>query len=186
MAKLSRAAWILHELGLATSIGGTMYGRSAMQPALRSVSEAQERDRVADLAWRRFNRMNLAAHGAMAATWFVGRQMLTGGEVSGRARSMVRAKDALVVASLATGIASALLGRALGRRVEQQRGPASESETDGGGRREVDGARGLHRAVSAVGNLNLLANAGILAVTTMLSMESAQSTRFAPTSRELP
>lgn len=189
MAILSTSAWAAHNLALATSIGGTLYGQAAMHPALRSVSDAQERDRVAEAAWRRFNWMNLAAHGAMAATWFAGRKMLTGAEVSSRARSMTRAKDVLVVASLLTGLGTVLVGRTLGRRVREGDGPAREASSEGGGafeERSESGSRRLERAVSLLGTLNLMANAGVAGVTTMLSMESAQSIRFAPVSRELP
>ena len=121
MAKLSSAAWIAHDVGLATALGGTLFGREALHPALREgIDDQLDRDRVADTAWRRFSWINLAAHGAMAATWFAGRTMLSGREVTRSARPLTVAKDALIVASLATGLASVVLGRILGKRVRNQ------------------------------------------------------------------
>ena len=38
MAKLSSAAWMVHDLGLATSLGGTLFGRVALQPALHQIA----------------------------------------------------------------------------------------------------------------------------------------------------
>src|SRR5689334_22996656 len=98
MAKLSSAAWIAHELGLATAIGGTLFGREALQPALREIDSDIQRYSVSDAAWRRFSWLNLAGHALVAGTWFYGRSMLSGREVSRKARGMVRAKDLFVVA----------------------------------------------------------------------------------------
>jgi uncharacterized membrane protein len=187
MPLLSSTAWVLHDLGLATSIGGTLFGRLAMHPALGAVSDPQERDRVAEIAWRRFSRMNLTAHGAMAVSWFIGRQLLSGEEVSEQGRALTRTKHALVAASVTTGVASAVLGRSLGRRIDSRRGPHNARETNGRlGAREAARARRLDRAVSIAGLLNLVANAGIAAVTTILAMQSGRSMRLAAASRELP
>src|SRR3569623_1408217 len=118
MAKLSSAAWIAHDVGLATAIGGTLFGREALHPALREgIDDQKDRDRVADAAWRRFSWVNLAGHAAMASTWFAGRALLTGREVDRLSRPLTLTKDALLVASLATGVASLVLGRLLGKLV---------------------------------------------------------------------
>ncbi len=177
MATLSSSAWIAHDLGLATAIGGTLFGRQAFQPSLR---ELDNRDRavVSDVAWRRFSWINLAAHGVMAATWAVGRTMLTGSEVSDRSRSLTRVKDMLVIGSLATGIASVLLGRKLGTRMRDS------AEMQSKGRNEA--GRGLQRVVGVLGITNLALNAGIGAVTTALAMEASHSLRFSVRSRRLP
>ncbi|HLU67363.1 MAG TPA: hypothetical protein VKZ63_13855 [Kofleriaceae bacterium] len=187
MPLLSSTAWILHDLGLATSIGGTLFGRAAMHPALDTVSDPQERDRVAEVAWRRFQAMNLAGHGAMALSWMVGRRMLSGEEVSRRGHRMTRTKDALVLASVATGVGTALLGRALARCIQRERGPQRVREANGRiSEREAQRARRLEQAVRVVGTLNVAANAGVAAVTTLLAMESGESLRFVRISRHLP
>lgn len=176
MAKLSSAAWIAHDVGLATALGGTLFGREALHPALREgIDDQQDRDRVADAAWRRFSWVNLAAHGAMAATWFAGRSMLTGREVNRRARPLTVAKDALITASLATGIASVIMGRLLGKRVRTQTTLAEREKVET-----------LRRAVGATGLVNLAANLGILGITTALSMQAAKSSKFSLVSRFLP
>lgn len=189
MPMLSSAAWILHDLGLAASIGGSLFGKTALHPSLQHVHSAAERDRVADAAWRRFNWINLAAHAAVAVSWLTGRQMLSGREVSPTARSLTRTKDALVAASVATGVTSAVLGRALGKRVAQRRGPAQVSETGPGpevGSEARTRTQALERAVDTVGTLNLIANVGTAAATSALAMEAAESLRFSRVSRQLP
>ena len=176
MAKLSSAAWIAHDVGLATAIGGTLFGREALHPALREgIDDQEDRDRVADLAWRKFSWVNLAAHGAMAATWFAGRALLSGREVNRLSRPLTVAKDALIVGSLATGIASIVLGRALGRRVRRDATLADRERTET-----------LRRAVGATGLVNLAANVGILGVTAALAMQGAKSPTFSLFSRRLP
>jgi uncharacterized membrane protein len=177
MAKLSSAAWIAHDVGLATAIGGTLFGREALHPALREgIDDQQERDRIADAAWRKFSWVNLVAHGAMAATWFAGRAMLSGREVTRVSRPLTVAKDALIGASLLTGVASVVIGRMLGRRVQRQQASLEEREK----------VETLRRAVGAVGLVNMAANIGILGVTTALSMQAAKSQKFGIVSRFLP
>ena len=176
MAKLSSAAWIAHDVGLATAIGGTLFGREALHPALREgIDDQNDRDRVADAAWRRFSWVNLAGHAAMASTWFAGRALLTGREVDRLSRPLTLTKDALIVASLTTGVASLVLGRILGKQVREA--PTMQ---------ERERVETLRRAVGAVGLVNLVANVGILGVTAALAMQAGKSQKFGFVSRLLP
>jgi hypothetical protein len=188
MAKLSSTAWLAHDLGLAASIGGTLFGRAALQPALHKIPRPEQRDLVSADAWQRFSWINLLAHAAFAAPWLIGRSMLSGREVSRRARRLTRAKDALVAASLATGVTSILLGRVLARRGIHGRG--AQAVTEGPrfalGEHEVKRTRRIRRTVGLLGLLNLAATMGIGALTSLLAMEGSKSTRFAARSRCLP
>jgi uncharacterized membrane protein len=176
MSHLSSAAWIAHDLGLATTIGGTLFGQRVLHPALHErLSDDRQRMLVADAAWRKFSWLNLAAHTAFAATWLVGRTLLSGREVSKTARTLTRIKDGLVIASLIAGISSVVLGRVLGKQV-RGRGDADQ---------DARIAR-LRKAVSALGKLDLLAVAGVGAITTALSMEASKSLPFSYVSRRLP
>ncbi len=177
MTTLSSTAWILHNLGLATSIGGNVFGQTALKPALRELPDQKQRDQVADAAWSRFSWLNLASHGLVAATWFIGRSRLSGREVSGTARNLTLVKDALVVGSVLTGVASMMVGKMLGERTARAaREGASNHEN-------VDD---LRKVVAVLGTTNLVVNAAIAATTTGLSMEAAQSGPFAVISRLLP
>lgn len=166
-----------------------MFGREALQPALREIPDRRERDQVADTAWRRFSWINLAGHAAVAATWFFGRSLLSGRSVSRTARRLTLAKDVLVVASLATGIASIVLGRVLGARVNPERcGELDVGISDVSALTEQDEQRTerLRGAVSALGMANLATNIGIAGVTTALAMEASRSLPFSILSRRLP
>jgi hypothetical protein len=194
MTTLSTAAWAAHDVGLATAIGGTLYGRAALQPALHEIDDLEQRDRVSSDAWQRFSWLNLAAHGLFAATWFVGRSMLSGREVSSSARTLVRIKDGLVIASLVTGIGSIVLGRILGKRARRGEGPAQARRDGASGRSGEAGSAAsdgrstmaIQRAVSGLGIANLLANVAAMSVTTSLAMEGNRSARFSARSRFLP
>ncbi len=113
-----------------------------------------------------------------AVTWFAGRRMLSGYEVSSRARKMTLMKDGLVIASLVTGIASTIIGRVLGkktREMESRRSPENEMAIER-----------LRKVVSAMGMVNLISTASVIGVTTTLAMEGNRSLPFSVISRRLP
>ncbi|HEU0030356.1 MAG TPA: hypothetical protein VFQ53_06985 [Kofleriaceae bacterium] len=181
MTTLSSAGWVVHDIGLATTIGGSLFGQLALEPSLDQVSRAAERDRVSEKAWNRFSWLKLAGHVAFAVPWFVGRKMLSGNEVSARARALTLTKDGLVIASLVTGVSSFVIGQILGRKVRRGQGPEQAKA-----RREAHESTALERAVSVLGALNTIASTGVLAVTSLLAMEGSESLRFSVRSRDLP
>ena len=182
MSTLTTGSWILHNLGIATSVGGTLFGQGAFAPALeKDIDDEQQRAQISDDAWSRYSWWNLAAHGVVAATWFTGRTMLTGREVSSKARTLTRVKDVLVIASLVSGVTSVILGKVLGAKAKRQ---ADRIKVDGDDEsRRIDG---LRKAVRVMGAANIATNAAMGAVTTTLSMEAAKSLPFAVVSRLLP
>jgi hypothetical protein len=163
MTALSTAACTAHGIGVATAVGGTLFGRAALQPALRELEDPENRDSVSSEAWRRFAWMNLAAHGISAATWFAGRPMLSG-RSSGSMRTLTRIKDGLMIASLATGIGSVVFGRML-----RNCGPEGNGENViSAANRVAERRRFMRRAVGGVGIANLIANIAILGITTVI------------------
>lgn len=176
MTTLSTAGWVVHDVGLATAIGGSLFGKTALEPALDEISNPRERDRVSVDAWRRFSWVKLGAHAAFAVPWFIGRSLRSGREISARAGALTRAKDIMMGVSLVTGIATHFLGLKLGKNVDRGRGPAR-------GEKE---SRVLERVVATLGSVNTLANLGILGTTAVLAMEGSKSVKFAGSSRKLP
>jgi hypothetical protein len=186
MPKLSTAAWIAHDLGLAASIGGALFGRIALDPSLKRISDPDERDEVNQDAWSRYGAVTLASHAAIAAPWVVGRVLRSGSEVSSTARSLTRVKDVLLGVSLASVAASAILGRVMGRRKKTTGVGPEEARAHGGPSEDGRGQVAIDRALDAVGLINLAANIGMAGVTAALAMEGSQSVRFALNSRKLP
>lgn len=189
MPKLSPSAWMVHDLGLATSIGGTLFGRVALQPALHQIDRAEERDLVSAAAWRRFSWLNLLGHAAFALPWLAGRGELGGKHTSRRARPLVVMKDLLVGISVATGVASVVLGRRLAERGIEGRGAQAMAERErlGDTHEDVTTTRAIKRTVGTLGIINMIATAGVGMLTTALAMESTKKPRrLAPRARWLP
>ncbi len=157
---LARAS---QDVALAALIGGNLFGRVALNPALADVGDKSERGRVLNRAWRRYGTVNSLSLLMLVGGWAAARL----GEaqrkrLSPAERRLARAKDAAVGAVAVTGLASAAGGigfarQAPGGAVPMQSGHDSAPETP-------DRAAGLKRAVNALGAVNLgceLALAGI-------------------------
>jgi len=184
MAIWSTSAWVLHDLGLAAGFGGALYGKLALRPAAGEASSRQERGRIINAAWRRYAPLNLLGHAAFSLTWATGRKMLSGRSLGRGTRRLVRAKDALVIGSVATGVASQILGWAVESDVEGMRlAPEPGGQPAPATLRET---RAKVRAVSRIGAANLLMNAGLIAVTATLAMKSSESNAFPFIGRLLP
>jgi hypothetical protein len=108
VSSLGRAA---HDIGLGAMIGGDLYGRLALHPSLREISDERERGKVLNRSWRRYGPINAAALSAVVAGWAGARL----GEahprmLSERERRLAMAKDAAVGAVTVTGLATMVQG----------------------------------------------------------------------------
>jgi len=113
VSSLARAA---HDAGLAALLGGNLFGRWAMHPALVEVSDERERGKVVNHAWRRYGTVNSLGLAAVVAGWLGARAGETQNRwLSPRERLLARAKDVTVLAVAVTGVASAVEGVRFGR-----------------------------------------------------------------------
>ncbi len=184
MTKLTTAAWAAHNLGIGASFGGLLFGKLALNPNLDAISSREERGKMLNTAWNRYNAVNAVSLGTAAATWFVGRAGISGESIDEDARNLVLAKDLLFVASILGGLAAMVSGMRLTRQasdgavpIETGTQPASETPEE---------AASLLRTVNILGNVNLGLIGAIGVVTTILSMKAAESTRWSAVSRFLP
>jgi hypothetical protein len=182
MSMLSSTAWVVHDLGLASAFGGALFGKLALEPAVREINE-QDRSRVEDRAWRRYSVWSTLGLGTAGLTWLVGRTMLSGREVSGTARGLTLAKDALVGTSVGLIVAQNIVGRMLGRARQERAGTEYEYDRSLALAHKADK---LQTAVDILGNVQLGLVAGIMAVTSVLAMESGKSLRFGLPAKRLP
>jgi uncharacterized membrane protein len=184
-AALSTAAWVAHDLGTAIGVGGSLFGRVALEPSVHNVKDQQERGNLLMEAWRRFGIVQLGALAVMAGTWYAGRSKLGGAAVGGRgARGLVIAKDLLVGATFASAVGAAVTGNLNARQRRQQDVPINDQ---GEVAAEAPApARQLGRVTDAFGLANLIAGVGVVAVTAMLAMRAGKSTRWSALSRLLP
>lgn len=149
LEQLARAA---HDVGLAALLGGNLFGRLAMHPALASVSDKAERGSVLNRAWRRYGTVNSLSLAAVLAGSALAR---ANGESS-------PPRDAAVAAVAITGVASAIegvrfAGTAPGGAVPLASGSEAAPETP-------PKAARLKRALGVLGALNLASDVALVAI----------------------
>jgi len=108
---LSTAGRAAEVTGLAAIIGGNLFARAGMHPALREVSDPAERGKVVNAAWRRYGTIESLSLVALITGWAVSRP----GEadrrsLSERERMLGTAKDAAVATVALTGVAAGIQG----------------------------------------------------------------------------
>jgi hypothetical protein len=108
---ISSAGRAVHDISLAALIGGNLFARVAMHPALSLVSDPRERGRVVNNAWQRYGVVNSLALAGVLAGWVPARF----GEaqdalLSDRERTLARGKDLAMCAVAVTGVAAAVEG----------------------------------------------------------------------------
>jgi hypothetical protein len=101
---MTGGARIAQNAGIALLLGGNLFGRRAMHPALEWVSSPAERGKVVNEAWRRYGVFNS-----------IGLAGVVGGWALERGSRPVGGKDLAVAAVAITGVASAVEGVRFGR-----------------------------------------------------------------------
>jgi hypothetical protein len=155
-------------LALAALIGGNLFGRVAMHPALTDVSDRAERGKVLNRAWRRYGVVNSLALATLVAGWLPSRLNRAHGRWStSRERLLSVAEDVAMGAVVITGLVSAATGvgfsqQAPGGAVPMSSGhdPAPEAPP---------GAARMKRVVNTLGVANLAAGVALLGVRSALA-----------------
>ena len=127
VSSLGRAA---HDAGLGALLGGNLYGRIALHPALEDVSEETERGKVLNRAWRRYGWINSASLLAVVGGWAGARaNEARPSSLSPRERRLAQGKDAAVAAVAVTGIATAITGMRFARTAPGGAVPLEDGDT---------------------------------------------------------
>jgi hypothetical protein len=100
-----------HHIALGALLGGNLFARFAMHPAVRELRDPRERGKLVNAAWRRYGVVNSLSLVSLAAAYAPARV----GEaraplLSERERKIIRRKDIAMASVFATGIASAVEG----------------------------------------------------------------------------
>ena len=168
ISQFGRAA---QDLGLAGLLGGTLFGRMALHPAVASISDPRERGEVVNAAWRRYGYVNSLSLGAVVIGWAGARaaeaadRNLTPAE-----RRLARVKDALVGALVLSGVASAVEGVRFGRSAPGGAVPledGSHASPDAS-----DAATRLKQRLNVLGAVTMAAEVGLVAVNAALAQEN--------------
>jgi hypothetical protein len=148
-------------------LGGTLYGRIAMHPALAGIGEKSERGKVVNRAWQRYGWVNSAALVALVAGWAGARvNEAHPSSLSPRERALARGKDAAVAAVAVTGVATALTGNRFARSAPDGAVPLEDGNTPAP-ETPADAAR-LKRRLNALGTANVAAVLSLVGVNAAL------------------
>jgi hypothetical protein len=107
MKKSSRTGKVVHDLGLSTWFGGTLFGQFSLNPTVSTIGDERERGRVLNEAWARFQAANLPAMLSTLLGWRLGGVR---DDAQLRAPGLTRVKDLLLGGAAFNTAASALLG----------------------------------------------------------------------------
>jgi hypothetical protein len=168
LSQVGRAA---QDLGLAGLLGGTLFGRMALHPAVASISDPRERGEVVNAAWRRYGFVNSASLAAVTLGWAGARaaeaadRNLTPAE-----RRLARVKDGLVGALVLSGVASAIEGVRFSREAPGGAVPLADGSHPSVETPEP--AARLKQRLNGLGAVTLAAEVGIVAVNAALAQEN--------------
>ena len=163
MTGTSNTAKIAHNIGLATWFGGALFGQVALNPTIGRISDKNERGRVLNEAWGRFNAVNVVAIAVTLLTWRLG-SLRDDAEL--RSPALARVKNLLLGGATVTGIASSILGARIAKQssegdtpVESGTQPAPETPEE---------AASSQRLISLTGPSNLALLVGVIAVSAVI------------------
>jgi hypothetical protein len=146
------------EVGLAALLGGNLFGRVAMHPALRRIHDERERGAVVNNAWRRYGKVNTLSLAAVLAGW-AGERF---GDGKPRDSTLDRAKDVAVGAVALTGIAAAAEGVRFSRAWPDGAVPLADGSTPADDTPRK--AARQKRLLNALGVANLSAEMALAAI----------------------
>ncbi len=169
MTEASNKAKIAHNIGLATWFGGALFGQIALNPTISRISDKNERGRVLNEAWGRFNAVNFTAIAATVLAWRLG-SLKANAEL--RAPGLARIKNLMLGGAAVTGISSGILGARIAKQssegdtpVESGTQPASETPQE---------AASSQRMIALTGTSNLALLVGVIAVSGMIETSNVK------------
>jgi uncharacterized membrane protein len=165
---LANATRVLHDVGLAAWVGGSLFGKFALNPAVATVEKKTDRGKVVNAAWNGYNVINTLSLGAVTAGWLGARVTETRPEnLSDTERALSLAKDGLVAAAVVTGVLNGIQGGRLAKQapegavpIETGLTPAPETPPE---------AAKIQRSLALFGNLNIITGITLVAVNAVLA-----------------
>jgi hypothetical protein len=162
------AARAARHLALAALIGGNLFGRLAMHPALTDVSDESERGRVLNRAWQRYGTVESLALLTLVSGWIGERRQPSPARRwwqvwrSPEPQQHGRFRDATMGAVVVTGLASAISGVGFAQQAPRGAVPMRSGSTPAADASKR--ATTMKKAVNALGALNLASELVLVAV----------------------
>ena len=158
----------VHDVGLAAWLGGSMFGKFALNPAVAGISDKSERGKVANLAWNGYNVVNAVGLSTAALGYLAARSTeLAGSNLTDVERNLYRVQDGLMIFAVVTGVANGIQG---GRLAKQAPGGAVPIETGTKPAPETPPAAAkIQKSLELLGNVNIVTGIALVAFNGMLS-----------------
>ena len=179
MPDSSRIARVAHNLGLATWFGGSLFGQVALNPTINKISSRQERGRVLNESWARFNAVNTLALTATAVSWRLGGLLEADGKPGVRERGLASAKNFLLGGALLTGAGAGILGARVAGQAPQdapEGGTPVESGTEPAPETPQEAATS-QRLIGVLGSSSLSLLAGAIWISAILDARARERSR---------
>jgi hypothetical protein len=167
-AQLGRAA---HDIGLAGLLGGNLFGRLALHPAVAQISDPAERGKVVNTAWRHYGTVNSLSLIAVSSGWIGARaaeaddRWLTRPE-----RRLAAARDVLLGAVAVSGIATAVQGMRFSKMAPDGAVPLDDG--DHAAREATARQARAKRRLNVLGLATLASETALVGVNAAFSQES--------------
>jgi hypothetical protein len=165
---VSSAGRAAHDVGVGALIGGNLFARVGMHPAMGEIGDPRERGKAVNEAWRRYGAVNGLALGAIITGWGGARlDEASNSMLSPRERPLAAAKDVAVVATAVTGIAAGLAGMHFAQMEPGGAVPLKDGDTADSSATEPE--RRTKRFLNVVGSLNLASAVALASVNAALA-----------------
>jgi len=153
----------LHDVGLASWLGGSMFGKFALNPAVQVIPDRKERGKVSNAAWNAYNLVNSLGLGAAAAGYLAARATeLAGPRQSSTEKTLTRVQDGLMATAVVTGVLNGIQGARLARQAPDGAVPI-ETGTKPAPETPKRAAR-IQRSLGVLGTVNILTGIALVAV----------------------
>jgi hypothetical protein len=168
LSKLGRAA---HDVGLAGLLGGNLFGRLALHPSVTEISDPAERGKVVNAAWRRYGTIQTLSLGAVTVGWLGARaDEAAGFRLSAREQRLAQARDVLLGAVAAAGLATAAEGIRFSKLAPEGGVPLTDGDHAAPSASAKQAAS--KRRLNALGLATLVAEVALVGVNAAFSQEN--------------
>jgi hypothetical protein len=158
----------VHDVGLAAWLGGQLFGKVALNPAVRSISDKRERGEVANKAWNGYNLVNSAGLGAATVGYVAARATeLKPSKQTGAEKTLTFVQDGVLGAAVLSSIINGIQGARLMKQAPNGAVPVEDGTTPAP--ETPDTAARIQKSLGPLGNLNILLG------TALVSLNAIQS-----------
>lgn len=160
-----------HHVAFGALIGGNLFARFAMHPAVREVQDPRERGKLVNAAWRRYGVVNSLSLLSLAAAYAPARLGEARGDLlTKRERKIIRGKDVAMASVFLTGIASGLQGMRFARM--EPGGAVALEDGNTAAATAPEREKRAKRMLNLLGAAHLTAAIGLAAADASLAQES--------------